>query len=324
MQNVLNLVRFGMYIAIAAWAAIVLGLAVNFDKMLVASDLTRFVPLAIFIAAATMLVIIVLLLAPVALRHNPVSTLYELASLAFLGVFWLALGVYTATAEMGEVECFADDDETEPIEFAAFTTDIYHSQYRALEGFALINVFMLFGFLLFMLVQAFLQHRKGYRSVWTTPLPLYPWFGGRRRGGRSGGKLPPPVTAKQPKSGPVMESKAAPLATKAPLAPPKPAASKPTVYRSNSNPAPKQSAPTRAVPTRTQTQPAAGSGPARPKPTKQYSSQYTRPAAGAPQTKTTGQSNYLYHVPPKQTSSSQPAAKSGQKTTAAPAPSKRR
>jgi len=43
---------------------------------------------------------------------------------------------------MGDVECFADEDETEPIEFAAFTTDIYHSQYRALEGFALINVFM--------------------------------------------------------------------------------------------------------------------------------------------------------------------------------------
>ena len=173
-----------------------------------------------------------------------------------------------------------------------------------------------------MLAQAFWQHRKGYRSVWTTPLPLYPWFGGRRRTGRSDSKLPPPVTAKQPKSGPVMESKAAPLATKAPVAPPKAADNKPTVYRSNSTPASK---PTRATPARTQTQPAGTSAPARPKPaatkstgptpyrsasTKQYTNQYTRPV---PQTKTTGQSNYLYN-----------ATKPGQPAAAPAAPPKRR
>jgi len=127
MQNVLNLVRLGLYIAIAAWAAIVLGLAVNFDKMLVASDLSasrhrisrrpqylrphlsalcssgyfhccchrarhycavRRLDLSLISPLPT-LISVTRLLAPIALRHNPVSTLYELVSLAFLGVFWL-------------------------------------------------------------------------------------------------------------------------------------------------------------------------------------------------------------------------------------------
>ncbi|KAH7105709.1 hypothetical protein BKA62DRAFT_690618 [Auriculariales sp. MPI-PUGE-AT-0066] len=322
MHNILNFVRLCLYLAVVAWAAIVLGLACNFDKMLVASDLTRFVPLAIFIAATTMLVMIALLLAPIALRHNPITTLYELSSIAFLSVFWLALGCYTATAEMGDVECYADEDETEPIEFAAFTTDIYHAQFRALEGFALINVFLLLGFLFFMLLQAYIQQRKGFRTVWSTPLALYPWFGGRRRNNRSNStKLPPPVTAKG-KSAPAMSSKptAVPATKPMPAQPvltaPKPAATKPAVYRSASARTQTQPA-SRPKPTTAKSTPAVTSATTKPK---NYPGQYTRPAAGIPQTKAApGQSNYMYHVPP-----AQPAAKSGQRSGAAPAPPPKR
>ncbi|KZW04029.1 hypothetical protein EXIGLDRAFT_827960 [Exidia glandulosa HHB12029] len=269
MHNVLNFARFCVYLAIMAWTVIVLAIAAHFEQMLVSSDLTRFVPLAIFISATTLLVILGLLLAPVTLRHNPISTLYELCSLGLLGVFWIALGAYTASAEMGEVECFADEDETEPIEVPGFSTDDYHAQYRALEGFSLINAFLLLGFLLFMLALAFLQHKKGY-SPWSTPMPLFPWFS--RRGNRQRpSKLPPPVTSKEPKPMPPMVTKqSAPVVSRPPPAPvpvaPRPVAREPPApVRTRTVPA--AAAPARAPPPPVRTHTAPAPTPYAPKPT---------------------------------------------------------
>lgn len=302
MHSLLNLCRFCLYAAVMAWTLIVLAIAAHFEQMIISSELTRFVPLSIFISAVTLLVLTALLLAPVTLRHNPVSTRVELACLALLSAFWLSLGAYTASADMGDLECFGDEEETEPVEVPGFSNDTYHSQYRALEGFALINVFLLLSFLLFMLVLAVRQHIKGYRTVWLTPMPLYPWF--TRRSRQRPSKLPPPVTSR-------MKSAGAPVTTRAAQAPPfgpvRPAVAPtrmpppPAPVRTQSQPAPKPpakpSAPaavqTRAppaprMPPRAQTQPA----PAKAS-TKQYPNQYQRAPTG-----TVGGKMYSVYIPP--------------------------
>lgn len=367
MRNVFNFARFCVYLAIIAWTVVVLAIAAHFEQMLVASDLTRFVPLAIFISVITLLVIGALLMAPHVLRHNYVTTKIEVALLALLAVFWITLGAYTAAVEIGEVECFADEDETEPIEVQGFTTEEYQAQYRALEGFSIINAFLLLGFTLFVLLLSWLQTQKGL-SAWSTPMPLFPWLS-RRHGRHNSTKLPAPVTSKEPKAVPPMATKAsAPMASKA--AAPARAATRPPAapVRTKSQPAPvaPPRAPARAytapaplpkstatgakltpaVPRpsvqRSATMAAATAAAARadlPRPTpyrsatmaaaskpKTYSSQYQRPAAAIPQTKTgvAGQS-YQYYTGAKMPAPPPAAAARGaSRPSAAAAPPKRR
>jgi len=203
--SLFNAIRGGVYIGILLWTVVVLAIAVHFLGLLVSSDLTRFVPFAIFVSAASLLIILVLLGTTLLKQRNPVSTRFELASLGLLGVFWLALGSFLLASEAGEadVECFsADSTEDDPVDFPGFSTETFHAQYRVLEAFSLFNLILVLGFLLFLLFLALREHRRGYTKVWLYPSPTYPWFGKkdnspykRNNSTRKVG-LPAPVTAR--------------------------------------------------------------------------------------------------------------------------------
>ncbi|KAI5124975.1 hypothetical protein M0805_007401 [Coniferiporia weirii] len=206
LPSLFNTVRIGIYFGILICTVICLAIAVHFENMLESSDLTHFVPFAIFVSVVSLLVIVALLVSTLFKGRNPVSTRIELACLGLLAVLWLALGSFLAASEAAEadVECFSSDSTLDdPVELPGFTTDIYHSQYRVLEAFSIFNLILVFGFLLVLLFLALRQHRKGYKKVWLYPVPVYPWFGGSSGSGpymhgsssRNKG-LPAPVTAK--------------------------------------------------------------------------------------------------------------------------------
>ncbi|KAH8118270.1 hypothetical protein DFH11DRAFT_659405 [Phellopilus nigrolimitatus] len=200
LPSLFNCIRLGVYTAILAWTVICLAIAVHFQGILVASDLTHFVPFAIFVASVSLLVIVALLASTIFKMRSPISTRIELASLGLLAVLWLALASFLAASASAEadVECF-DSTESDPVEFPGFTTDAFHAQYRVLEAFSIFNLILVWGFLLFLLFLALRQHRKGHKKFWLYPVPVYPWFDkrsgpymhdSRKRG------LPAPVTAK--------------------------------------------------------------------------------------------------------------------------------
>ncbi|KAG6335642.1 hypothetical protein ID866_3458 [Astraeus odoratus] len=126
------------------WTVICLAIAGHFLSLLVINDLTRFVPFAIFVCSASMLILLVLLVCGVLRTGNPISTRTELACLGLLGTFWLALGAFLASSDSddAEVECFSSADETTLVNVAGFSTDTYHAQYRVLEAFSLFNVIL--------------------------------------------------------------------------------------------------------------------------------------------------------------------------------------
>jgi len=188
-----------VYLGILLWTIVCLAISVHFEGILVASDLTHFVPFAIFVSVASLLVIVSLLGCTLLKQRNPITTRIELASLGLLGVLWLALGVFLAISESAEadVECFAaDSTESDPIEFPGFSTETYHAQYRVLEAFSLFTVILVWAFLLFLLVLALRQHRLGYFRVWMHAVPTYPWFNSKPAKNSRNYGLPMPVTQK--------------------------------------------------------------------------------------------------------------------------------
>ncbi|KLO14972.1 hypothetical protein SCHPADRAFT_287525 [Schizopora paradoxa] len=194
--SLFNCIRVAVFLGVILWTVVCLAIAVHFDGILVASDLTHFVPFAIFASVATLLIILVLLISSPFKQRNPVSTRIELGLLGLLGVLWLALSVFLATSESAEadVECFAADSvSTDPTESPTFSTATYHAQYRVLMAFSIFNAILVWGFLLFLLFLAFREHRKGHVEVWREPVPVYPWFGRGEKATKEG--LPAPVTA---------------------------------------------------------------------------------------------------------------------------------
>ncbi|THG96314.1 hypothetical protein EW145_g7801 [Phellinidium pouzarii] len=181
MPSIFSAVRLGVYFGVLVCTVICLAIAVHFESVLESSDLTHFVPFAIFVSVASLLVILALLLSTVLKQRLPISTRMEMASLGLLAVLWLALGSYLAVSEAAEadVECFSSDSTVaDPVELPGFTTAIFHAQYRVLEAFSIFNLILVWGFLLVISFLAYRQHRKGYK-VWLYPVPAYPWFGRR-------------------------------------------------------------------------------------------------------------------------------------------------
>ncbi|EJD01159.1 uncharacterized protein FOMMEDRAFT_21603 [Fomitiporia mediterranea MF3/22] len=202
MPSLFNIIRLGVYTGILICTAIVLGIAAHFQAILVSSDLTHFVPFAIFVSCASLLVILALLVSTFFKQKSRISTRIELACLGFLAVVWLALGSFLAASASAEadVECFSADSTLEdPVELHSFTTDIFHAQYRVLEAFSIFNIILVWGFLLFLLFLVLRQHFRGNKKVWMHPVPVYPWFSSRSRSSphmNSRNKsLPAPVTA---------------------------------------------------------------------------------------------------------------------------------
>ncbi|KIM53789.1 hypothetical protein SCLCIDRAFT_1222500 [Scleroderma citrinum Foug A] len=194
MPSRFNVVRASIYVVVLLWTVICLAIAAHFQSLLVINDITRFVPYAIFVCSASMLILLVLLGCSVLRNGNPINTRTELGCLGLLGTFWLALGAFLASSssENADVECFSSADETTLIDVAGFSTDIYHAQYRVLEAFSLFNVILIWAFLLFLLAMAVKHHLHVNRNVWFISVTSYPWFGSDA----NASKLPAPVVSR--------------------------------------------------------------------------------------------------------------------------------
>jgi len=173
-----NIIRLSVFCAVMAWTLIVLGLAAFFEHLIIASQYTRFIPLAIFVATVTLIAIPAMLLFGTFKRVLLISqTRVELGLIGLLGVFWFALGIYTTTEESADVECDFDGDGVYQ-ESSDYSSDTFHSQYRVLQAFSLFNSILLIGYLLFLLFLTMRQHSQGRRFVWISGTTSFPWFGG--------------------------------------------------------------------------------------------------------------------------------------------------
>lgn len=128
--------------AVIAWTLVCLAIAVHFNGVLQPSELTTFVPFALFVSVASILIFPILLGVSLWKREaNPISTRIELGCLGLVGMLWIALGAFmgSSDAEVAEVECYASENDTEPVSLPGFTTETFHAQYHVLEAFSLFN-----------------------------------------------------------------------------------------------------------------------------------------------------------------------------------------
>lgn len=181
MPSLFNTIRASIYVAILVFTVICLAMAGHFQTVLAASDLTRFVPFAIFVCTTSLLIFVILLSFSYLLRErNPISTRIELASLGLAGVFWLVLGVFLTTSESQDaiVECYSETDPGTLLEeeMASFHTDQFQAMYRVLTAFALINAILVIAACLVLLVLAMRRHRNGDEHMWHGPVTSCAWF----------------------------------------------------------------------------------------------------------------------------------------------------
>jgi len=198
MPSAFNIARAAIYVAVLLWTIICLAIAVHLHGLLETSDLTRFVPFAIFVCSASLIIMLTLLACTLLRDRNPISTRIEMPCLGLAGVFWLSLGGFLAGSgyDTAEVECFTSTDLTNPINMPGFSTETYHAQYRVLEAFSLFNTILIWGFLSFLSLLVVRQHFLGNRSMWNTPVPSYPWFDSGKGSASKSSKLPQPVTSR--------------------------------------------------------------------------------------------------------------------------------
>jgi len=204
MPSIFNIVRTSIYAASIAWTLVVLGLAMHLDQMLIANDLTRFIPLAIFVSVCTLLIIPTLLIFGFIRRPFPIQQVrVELIFVGLLGLLWFILGIYTASEPDASVECdFDGDGDWE--ESDEFSTDTFHAQIHTIEAFAIFNAILLFVFFFLLLLMSLRQHFRGRYDVWRSGTTSFPWFSSSeddqdqpQMSTKGKGKgLPPPVTAK--------------------------------------------------------------------------------------------------------------------------------
>ncbi|KAN0126974.1 hypothetical protein V8E52_000614 [Russula decolorans] len=198
MFSAFNIIRASVYSSVFICTIICLAIAAHFQSVLSASDLTRFVPFAIFVSSATLVIILVLSAFSVRRNMNPVSTRIELGCLGLMGTFWIALAAFLASSdsETADVECFVSATDLTPID-GGFSTETYQAQYRVLEAFSLINAILILGFLLLLLILALGHHKKGHKDIWYSPVNA---LHGSGHDSKKASKLPAPVTARRSRS----------------------------------------------------------------------------------------------------------------------------
>lgn len=193
MPILFNTIRASIYGLVLLFTGICLAMAGHFQSVLAASDLTRFVPFAIFVCSASLLIFTVLLSFSYFLRErNPISTRIELASLGVAGIFWLILGVYltTSDAQTADVECFTSSDLQVPLDdqLANFHTDQYQAMYRVLNAFSLLNAVLIILSCGILLILALRRHWKGDEHMWHGPVTSCAWFNNYENAKLSQGK----------------------------------------------------------------------------------------------------------------------------------------
>jgi len=181
MSSLFNTIRATIYGLVLLFTGICLAMAGHFQSVLAASDLTRFVPFAIFVCSASLFIFIVLLSFSYFLRErNPISTRIELATLGLAGIFWLILGVYltTSDAQSADVECFTSTDLQVPLDdqVSNFHTDQYQAMYRVLNAFSLLNAILIIVSAGFLLILALRRHWRGDEHMWHGPVTSCAWF----------------------------------------------------------------------------------------------------------------------------------------------------
>jgi len=181
MPVLFNTIRASIYGSVLLFTGICLAMAGHFQSVLAASDLTRFVPFAIFVCSASLFIFIVLLSFSYFLRErNPISTRIELASLGLAGIFWLILGVYltTSDAQTADVECFTATDLQVPLDeqIANFHTDQFQAMYRVLNAFSLLNALLIILSGGILLILALRRHWRGDEHMWHGPVTSCAWF----------------------------------------------------------------------------------------------------------------------------------------------------
>lgn len=181
MPTLFNLVRGVVFGSAILFSIICLAMAGHFQSVLAASDLTRFVPFAIFVCSASLFIVTALLGCSLLLKdRNPISTRIELCCLGLAGILWLVLGVYLTTSESqsADVECYASETSTVPLdaESASFHTDQYQAMYRVLMVFALLNAILLLASFSGLLGLAWKKHKQGDQHMWYGPVTSFPWF----------------------------------------------------------------------------------------------------------------------------------------------------
>jgi len=174
-------IRASLYGAVLLFTLICISMAGHFQHVLATSDLTRFVPFAIFVCVVSFLVFVVLLATSFFLRErNPISTRIELGCLGFAGFLWLVLGVFLSTSDSqsADVECFASSSDVVPLDksVASFHTEQYHAMYRVLTNFSLINASVVLLAFFVLLVLAVRRHRMGDEHMWYGPVTSCAWF----------------------------------------------------------------------------------------------------------------------------------------------------
>jgi len=181
MPILFNTIRASIYGLVLLFTGICLAMAGHFQSVLAASDLTRFVPFAIFVCSASLFIFVVLLSFSYFLRErNPISTRIELSSLGLAGIFWLILGVYltTSDAQTADVECFTASDLQVPLDdqLANFHTDQYQAMYRVLNAFSLLNAVLVILSCGTLLILALRRHWRGAEHMWHGPVTSCAWF----------------------------------------------------------------------------------------------------------------------------------------------------
>ncbi|KAJ7179127.1 hypothetical protein C8R46DRAFT_625916 [Mycena filopes] len=175
MPSLFLTLRACLYGAVFLATLICLAMAGHFQSVLASSDLTRFVPFALFVCIAGLLLISCLLGFSFFLRErSPVSLRLEIASLGFLGILWLALGVFLSTSDSqsADVECFSSASSTVALEDTAsdFQTEQYHAMYRVLMAFSLINAALIIFAFIVLLTLATRRHLNGDYHMWYGPV----------------------------------------------------------------------------------------------------------------------------------------------------------
>ncbi|KAJ7180098.1 hypothetical protein C8R43DRAFT_971674 [Mycena crocata] len=213
MPSLFGTLRACLYGSVFIATLICLAMAGHFQSVLAASDLTRFVPFALFVSVAGLLVISCLLGFSFLLRErNPISTRIELACLGFLGILWLALGVFlsTSNSQSADVECFSSETSTVVLDDSTsdFQTEQYHAMYRVLMAFSLINAALVIFAFAALLTLATRRHLDGDYHMWYGPVTAgmmnnYSKSKPSRRGqAPKPGILPTVMTEKRPRSAP--------------------------------------------------------------------------------------------------------------------------
>ncbi|CUA70199.1 hypothetical protein RSOLAG22IIIB_00549 [Rhizoctonia solani] len=201
MAITVSALRLGLFALVMLWTLIVFALLVQFQTLVIPSEYTSFIPFGIIVSIMTFIILITLIILARVQRNFMIAQVRsELLFVGLLGFMWFALGLYTSTGVLAdiEVECTDGDEDGEWDPSEALL-----AQYRVVKGFAFFNAILLLAYVLFLLIMCIRHHRAGRKQVWTARVPTFPWFvTGPVKPGQSQEKraaatstLPPPVTA---------------------------------------------------------------------------------------------------------------------------------